>query len=523
MFAQLYPLSFIVSLAALTGWFYFRDNSLRSSFFSKLFLGGLTVFVLSWFLGNGALDYKLGVLARELLILAIVPVLLSIFRKMKAAYFILLLLAMAALKYFYFDHLKATFQQKEKISAVIEDSSISSNTLVELDPEAELLIEIKETHRIGDIQDILKKYGLEATSAFQMKDTEATDLDDYFAVNVPPQFEHDLGKVKKALEETGIVEWTEENERITIGPEEIVPQQPMPRLNQKYGLNDPGLVNLWGFEAMNVSNLYEVLKTAKPQKEALIAILDTGVDAGHEDLSGNFTSTQSKYDTDKAGHGTHCAGIAAAVSNNGKGVASFSQTNDFVQITSIKVLSDGGFGTQQMIINGILEAADRGADVISLSLGGPSSQSRQRTYEKAVKYANDKGAILVVAAGNSNRNAKEFTPANVPGVIAVSAVDTLLHRASFSNYVQDMGMAVAAPGVKIYSTFPNSQYQALNGTSMATPYVAGLVGLLKSLKPDLSTKEAYRILNETGLETKSKSETGKLIQPAEAVKRVLKK
>jgi thermitase len=272
---------------------------------------------------------------------------------------------------------------------------------------------------------------------------------------------------------------------------------------------------------MKVANLFEILKTAKPKKEALIAILDTGVDAAHEDLAANFSSTQAKYDTDKAGHGTHCAGIAAAVSNNGKGVASFSQTNDYVQVTSIKVLGDGGFGTQQMIINGILEAADRKADVISLSLGGPSSQARQRAYEKAVKYANDKGAIIVVAAGNSNRSAREFTPANVPGVIAVSAVDTLLNRASFSNFVQGMDMALAAPGVKIYSTFPGGQYQALNGTSMATPYVAGILGLLKSLKPDLTTKEAYRILNETGLETGSKAETGKLIQPADAVKRVL--
>jgi thermitase len=268
---------------------------------------------------------------------------------------------------------------------------------------------------------------------------------------------------------------------------------------------------------MGVDNLYTVLKGKKPKKLALIAILDTGVDAAHEDIKANFTSTKSKYDSDKAGHGTHCAGIAAAVSNNGVGVASFSQTNDYVRVTSVKVLSDMGSGTQQRIISGIIEAADRRADVLSLSLGGLSSDSRQRAYEQAIEYASSKGCIVVVAAGNANRNAREFVPANVEGVITVSAGDTLLGRASFSNLVPDVKMGVAAPGVKIYSTIPGSKYAAMNGTSMATPYVAGLLGLMKSLRPDLTAKEAYQILNETGAETKTTKETGRLIQPGKAV------
>ncbi|TAK46412.1 MAG: subtilisin, partial [Saprospiraceae bacterium] len=278
----------------------------------------------------------------------------------------------------------------------------------------------------------------------------------------------------------------------------------------------------WGFEAMNMDKLYEFLKDKKPVKKTLLAILDTGVDAAHEDLQANFVSTQSKYDYDRMGHGTHCAGIAAAVSNNNKGIASFSQDNAFVQVTSIKVLSDGGYGTQKMIIDGILEAADNGAGVISLSLGGPSSDSKQRAYQKAVDYANRKGTIVLVAAGNSKTNARQYAPANTPGVIAVSAVDTLLGRANFSNLVQDLDMAVAAPGVKIYSTFPGNQYKTMNGTSMATPYVSGLVGLMKSLKPSLTTKQVFAILNKTGLETKDKKETGRLIQPAAAVRELLK-
>ena len=525
LFSNLYPLTFVLSLATLTAWFFYRDNHERSEFFRKVFMGSIASFGICWLLSEGTFAYKLPVLVRELVILAVIPLVLSMFRKVTWVYFAMMAVALFAMRYFYFDTLRNTFPQKKIVNTEITQQvspEPAAVTASDLDPNGELLVEIKDLHKIGEIQAVLDQFGLTATPAFILEDKDATDLDDYYLINVPPAYEQDLGQVKAALDATGLVEWLEENERINLSPMEATPMRPLPDVNKKYGIDDPGLENLWGFEAMRVADLYDVLKNVKPKKKALIAILDTGVDANHEDLKGNFTSTHSKYDTDKAGHGSHCAGIAAAVSNNGKGVASFSQNNDFVQVTSIKVLSDGGYGTQQMIINGILEAADTKADVLSLSLGGMSNDSRQRAYKKAVDYVNKKGAIMVVAAGNSNRNAKDFVPANVEGVITVSAVDTLLNRASFSNYVQDMKMAVAAPGVKIYSTTPGNTYQTFNGTSMATPYVSGLVGLLKSLKPDLTVKEAYDILSKSGGETKNTKETGKLILPAEAVRAVMK-
>jgi thermitase len=260
----------------------------------------------------------------------------------------------------------------------------------------------------------------------------------------------------------------------------------------------------------------------KPKKTAVVAILDTGVDAKHEDISDNFTSIKSKYDTDPRGHGTHCAGIAGAVSNNHKGVASYSRNNDFVKITSIKVLSASGMGTQQTIINGIIEAADRKVDVISLSLGGLSTQTRQRAYEKAVKYAHKAGCIVVAAAGNSNRNAKDFAPVNAEGVIGVSAITEDLSRAVFSNTVEDLKMGVAAPGTNIYSTIPSDKYASFNGTSMATPYVSGLIGLMKSIQPKLDAQQAYEILHATGQQTRSGTETGQLIQPLGAIQQLMK-
>ena len=288
--------------------------------------------------------------------------------------------------------------------------------------------------------------------------------------------------------------------------------------------NDPLVEYLWAFVQMKMEDHYKNMKDAnyKKKKTAKIFILDTGVDSNHEDISANFFSTDKKYDTDANGHGTHCAGIANAVSNNSLGIASYCPKNDYMQVTSIKVLGDNGGGTQESIIDGIILAADEGADVISMSLGGRAVDSRERAYNAAIAYATRAGAIVVVAAGNSNSDAQQYVPACCDGVIAVSAVDPNLDKASFSNYVNNIAMKVAAPGVNIYSTFPNNQYKVLNGTSMATPYVAGLLGMMKSLNPKLTAKEAYSILEQTGIETGDTPATGKFIQPATSIRMVSK-
>jgi len=264
--------------------------------------------------------------------------------------------------------------------------------------------------------------------AFFPKRSDFTDLDDYYVLDIPDNQVANLAEIERQLYKTIMVDWVEENEMIKITPVEST-ELPQP-IRKKYGINDPGLEQMWAFDALSIDQLYKNIKEGniQPQREATVAILDTGVDAKHEDIAGNYKSIKTKYDRDQQGHGTHCAGIAAAVSNNGKGVASFSQGNEFVQVTSIPVLNNFGMGTQESIIKGILGAADNQVDVISMSLGGRSNPSKQKAYEKAIKYANEAGAIVVVAAGNSNDNAKNYAPANVPGVIAVSAVDlSLIH------------------------------------------------------------------------------------------------
>ena len=506
MFSNLYPVAYLITLGALTGWFYFRDNQVRAPLFRKVFFGALLVYALSWLFASGSLSYKLVVLLRELVLLAVLPFLLSMFRKITWAYAVVLTVVLIGMKMWYFPALSSTFPQ----AAMTEK--------VQVDEAAELLLEVREGHRISEIQPILDQFNITVSPAFTMQDPGTTDLDDYYALDLPSANAALLHEVQSTLEKNQAVEWLEANEIINLGPEDATTTRTTPN---RFGFNDPGVAQLWAFEEMKVEELVPILKKSKPVKKALIAILDTGVDAGHEDLAANYLSSKSKYDIDRRGHGTHCAGIAAAVSNNGKGIASFSPTNQHVRITSIKVLSDNGFGSQRNIINGMLEAADLGADVLSMSLGGPSSDRQQKAYQKAVAYAAKKGAIVVVAAGNSNRNARNYAPANTPGVIAVAAIDTALNKASFSNTVEDLNWGVAAPGVGIYSAIPANQYGLKSGTSMATPYVAGLLGVMKSLKPNLTTEQAYRILNDSGKKLKSSNKTGRLIQPAEALRLML--
>ncbi len=389
-----------------------------------------------------------------------------------------------------------------------------------IDEHAELLAELSSPEFGERWRRWIGDQGWTTEQAFTPSHGDLTDLDDYYTVNIPLEQAADLQSRIEEIQATGWVDWVEPNEIIQI---EINPARTLPKLNERLGVNDPGVVEQWALAALEMDKLYQLFneRNLQPQKKALVVILDTGVDAAHEDLSGNFRSISSKYDNDPQGHGTHCAGIAGAVTNNGVGVASYARTGDFFNISSVKVLKAGGSGTQQDIIKGMIAAVDAGADVLSMSLGGFSTQSRQRAYSEAVRYATDNGAIVVASAGNSNRDAKAFSPVNATGIIGVSAIDNQLQRASFSNRVNNLEMAVAAPGVGIYSTKPNNTYAAHNGTSMAAPYVSGLIGVMKSLRPELTHKQAFKILQRTGKATRDTKNTGRLIQPAAAVEALL--
>ena len=391
-------------------------------------------------------------------------------------------------------------------------------------PEArdlpDLLVEVSEDESGKTLLAFAQEMQLSIEPAFNPDNPDQTDLDDYFVVNIPTALEERTEEYLNLIKKLKGVEWVEYNEFIKTP---ILEEQTIQRNKINFGLNDPDLNLQWGFQKMGLNNYYTFLKDKrlKPKKKALIAILDTGVDAKHEDLAKHFKSIDKKSNTDGNRHGTHCAGVAGAVSNNKKGIASLSPNQDFIEITSVKVLQSFGGGTQNAIIQGMIKAADEGADVISMSLGGRSNDKAQKAYKEAVAYANKKGAIVVVAAGNSNANAKFYAPANTPGVITVAALDKDLSKAKFSNFVNEITMPIAAPGVDIHSTIPNNKYAAFSGTSMATPQVAGLLGMMKAIDPDLDTEKAYKILKDSGLQVKDSRSTGHLIQPHAALKSLI--
>ncbi|MEB3293932.1 MAG: S8 family peptidase [Synechococcales bacterium] len=252
----------------------------------------------------------------------------------------------------------------------------------------------------------------------------------------------------------------------------------------------------------------------------IVAVLDTGVDYTHFDLAANIwinsddifgngidddnngyiddivgwdfeDNDYSPLDTDK--HGTHVAGTIASI-NNGVGTTGVAYN---AQIMPVRVLGNRG-GSNTNVAQGIRYAADNGAHVINMSLGGSYSQE----IEDAIEYASLRGSFVVMAAGNdslpeSGHPARYATDRG----IAVGAVDAWGQIADFSNRAgYDSNLRyVVAPGVEIFSTIPGHLYDQLDGTSMAAPHVAGVVALMLSANPGLTQDEIRSILIDTAI------------------------
>ncbi len=289
-----------------------------------------------------------------------------------------------------------------------------------------------------------------------------------------------------ALRSNPAIEFAEPNYIMTLN-KPIISNEPIPVSQpDAFTPNDPLNDKVYGLKLTQAPQGWAIEK-GKPN--TVIAIVDTGVDPNHPDLAPKLLKGYDvvKDSTDMAdpqGHGTHCAGTAAAATNNGIGVAGFAPD---VKILPVRVLGDDGSGSYADVANGIIWAADNGANVISMSLGGPSNSA---VITNAVKHALSKGALLVAAAGNDGNN-KPGYPAAITGVLAVGASDVNDKIARFSQFGPHL--SVAAPGVNIMSTFPTTpsgmpgkDYGAISGTSMATPAVAGLAALVRSKYPNLS-------------------------------------
>lgn len=239
-----------------------------------------------------------------------------------------------------------------------------------------------------------------------------------------------------------------------------------------------GLLKMWADYAWDVT---------KGDTSVIVAVLDTGVDTDHGDLKdklcpGYDCVSEDSDPNDDYGHGTHVAGIVGAITNNNTGVAGVSW---YCRIMPVKIMGADGSGYSTDLIQGINYAAANGAKVINMSLGGEGSSSPEQT---TINNAHSAGCVIVASAGNSGTY-QVIYPAAYDNVIAVGATDSNDQRASFS----EMGswLDVCAPGVNIWSTMPNhtvtmngspynadKDYDSLQGTSMAAPFVSGVAALI---------------------------------------------
>lgn len=260
----------------------------------------------------------------------------------------------------------------------------------------------------------------------------------------------------------------------------------------------------WGLQAIraNISGL-----TGRGVK---IAVLDTGVDTDHPDLVGCIDETASfvlgETVEDTHGHGTHCIGTAAGPANPQQGPRYGVATE--ARVLAGKVLNSVGDGTDGQILAGMEWAMARGARVISLSLGGPVQLGElfPFTYEVLAERAQERGTVIVAAAGNSSLRpgfvAPVEVPANCPSILAVGSLDKALRTASTScGGLNGQGgeVNIAAPGKFVHSAAPGGGYATKSGTSMATPHVAGVLAMLAQANPTASAAELKAALLASAL------------------------
>jgi thermitase len=228
-----------------------------------------------------------------------------------------------------------------------------------------------------------------------------------------------------------------------------------------------------------------------------VGIVDTGIRATHEDLIGKLADCAESSTmpptlggpiteglcADDLGHGTHVAGLITATANNGKGITGIAFNSPVAVCKPVGGLL--GDGTTADVANCITYLADKGAKVISLSLGGLPST----TLRAAVRYAASKDVLMVAAAGNEG-DARLDYPAAYPEVVSVAATDSNDRRASFSN--ANSHVEIAAPGVDVLSTSDASDtaYDAMSGTSVAAPEVAGVAAIIRTKNPDFTAEQA---------------------------------
>lgn len=317
----------------------------------------------------------------------------------------------------------------------------------------------------------------------------------------------------------------EEFEDLTNTKSEIIYTHPN-YLNKMLSItpNDPRFYDQWGLEAIKANKAWEI---EKGNEQIIIGIIDSGIDYNHPDLINNiwinlneipdngidddgngfvddwqgwdFTDTEildalgdcrerDNNPMDDLGHGTHCAGIMGAQTNNNIGIAGVSWFCKLMNIRAGFRTTAGGFLEDDDVSSAIIYAADNGAQIITISWGDTELAP---VIRDACQYAFEMGVVIIASAGNE-AGVGLLYPAAFNNTISVTAVNEDLSLCSFSSYGE--GIDLCAPGLNILSTYLNNNYRKESGTSMSAPFVAGAVALLLSQNPLLTNTEIYNLL-----------------------------
>jgi type VII secretion-associated serine protease mycosin len=288
-------------------------------------------------------------------------------------------------------------------------------------------------------------------------------------------------EIVQLLQKNPLVEWAELNQ---VAQALRIPDDPLYQQFQ------------WNLRKVQAEQAWDI-STGSP--DVIVAVLDTGIDASHPDLAGKLVPgydflNDDAIPEDNSGHGTHNSGIIGAATSNAVGVAGVAWN---CRIMPVKVLNSNGTGPESVIARGIMFAADQGAQIINMSFGSPTSS---RVLSDAVRYAYNKGALLVAGAGNTAKtNNSMVYPAAFDQVLAVAATDENDEVGDFSQHHPYVG--ISAPGVRIVSSYwrgaTTSGYQSASGTSAAAPHVSGVAALIKSVNPALTNSQVRQILMDT--------------------------
>jgi len=409
-------------------------------------------------------------------------------------------------------------QERRADKTARRDSPLAGSDRRELEPrsfsrqarpdwaENQILVRFKPGVPAERAKAVIEAYGVRETRTF-----EAIGV---YKLQIPAGFT--VGEMIYALERNPDIEFAEPDYTLRIAES---PNDPY--FKNQYALHNTGQeIGSGGPKGKAKSDIRATIAwdETKGAAETVIAIIDTGVDLLHPDIKNKILSAgrdfaNNDFDaTDDNGHGTHVAGIAAADTNNNVGIAGVAWN---CKILPIKATDEEGNGYYSWMIDGLIWAADNGADVINISLGGDSPATSLRD---ALKYAYDKGIVISASAGNDGRTVV-YPAAYDAYCLAVAASDYNDDRVSWSNFGSQID--IAAPGERILSLVPTWYPERIwfdpkaipygygSGTSMAAPHVAGLAALIKSLKPWLKADQVMDIIRYSADDVNSSTHKGK--------------